>query len=49
MAVFCHFWRITPTEFWDLDYPEYQAMVRLMDKVAEDAERSARRQARRKH
>jgi hypothetical protein len=48
MATFCHFWRITPAEFWDLDLPEYHAMLRLMEKHKEDADRTNRRTARRK-
>ena len=47
MAVFCHFWRIKPAEFWDLDVADYQAMVRYMDKVNEAEERAARRSRRR--
>lgn len=30
MASFCHFWRITPEQFWNLDLEEYFALVRYM-------------------
>ena len=48
MAVFCQFWRITPAQFWDLDLSEYHAMLRLMDKHKEDADRANRRASRKR-
>lgn len=39
MAVVCHFWRISPREFWDLDIAEYRAMIKYQEKVNEEQER----------
>lgn len=49
MATFCHFWRISPAQYWDLEQPEYDAMVRLMERVKEDQDRRNRRAAHKRH
>jgi hypothetical protein len=36
MTEFCLFWRITPTQFWDLDVEDYYAMVRRMERYAKE-------------
>ena len=43
MAVFCHFWRITPEQFWNLDMDVYHAMSRYMDRYEEQQQRQRRR------
>jgi hypothetical protein len=35
MAAFCHFWRMTPREFWELTVAEYSAMVGFMERLAD--------------
>lgn len=30
MAYYCHFWRMTPEQFWDLDVEDYGALGRYM-------------------
>ena len=35
MAGFCHFWRLSPREYYDLDADEIAAMNRHMERVAE--------------
>lgn len=30
MAFWCHFWRMTPDQFWGLDLEDYAAMGRYM-------------------
>jgi hypothetical protein len=39
MAAFCHFWRMTPPEFWALTVAEYSAMVDYMQQLAEQNQR----------
>ncbi len=35
MAAFCHFWRISPDQFWRLTVAEYSAMVTYMNDLAD--------------
>ena len=35
MPAFCHFWRLSPSEFWQLTVAEYGAMVGYMHELAE--------------
>lgn len=42
MASFCHFWRITPEQFWDLDLDDYRAMSRYMNRYAEEQDRAVK-------
>jgi len=35
MAAFCHFWRYTPEQYWNLTVAEYSAMVDYMADLAE--------------
>lgn len=39
MAAFCHFWRLSPAEFWALPRLEHEVMSRYMDEWFAEQER----------
>lgn len=49
MARFCHFWRLTPDQFWDLEMEEYFAMLRYMRKYQQHADNAASGRSRLRH
>lgn len=43
MAAFCHFYRMTPEQFWDLDLDDYHGLSRYMRRYSEEQERAVQR------
>lgn len=43
MATFCHFYKMTPAEFWDLDEEDYDALGRYIVKYNKAMEEASRR------
>jgi hypothetical protein len=39
MAYFCHFWRMTPDQFWDLDLDDYNALSRYVERYNKQQEK----------
>lgn len=39
MATFCHFYKMTPGEFWDLDIEDYEALGRFMTRYHQAQEK----------
>lgn len=42
MASMCHFWRLSPDEFWDLDVDDYRALARYQHRYIEEQERASK-------
>lgn len=47
MAAVCHFWHLSPEDFWDLTVEEYEALRRYQDRYHEEAQKQQARMRRR--
>lgn len=43
MAIFCHFWRITPDQFEHMDARAYHAFIRYMNEWQREQEKQQNR------